>query len=169
MKRSWCSLLVAPTRKAGPRSCQASFEHSVGDLRGPVGSARPGPLSHGPPGPSLSGAGLPRGWSTPFPSTRRTWKGHKESRSHGTAHRPPTGTSWSREGGDAMLRPVFYSPTPNPQGKARLLQEAPQASPCHEWPSEVPAWGLRWGSFSCSRCTASTRKGPSRKARKPGT
>lgn len=34
---------------------------------------------------------------------------------------------------------------------------------------EVPAWGTRRGSFSRSRRTASTRKGTSRKARKPDT
>ena len=32
---------------------------------------------------------------------------------------------------------------------------------------EVPAWGTRPGSFSRSRRTAATRKGTSRKARKP--
>lgn len=31
------------------------------------------------------------------------------------------------------------------------------------------AWGMRSGSFSCNRCTNSTRKGTSRKARKPDT
>lgn len=30
-----------------------------------------------PSGPGLSGAGLPRWWRTPFPSTRRTWKSHR--------------------------------------------------------------------------------------------
>lgn len=63
----------------------------------------------------------------------------------------------------------FLLSHPHPSGQSGLLQEGPEASPHHEWPLEAPAWGLRWGSFSCSRRTASTRKGPSRKARKPGT
>lgn len=47
-------------------------------------------------------------------------------------HCPPAGTSWSREGGAAMLRPAFYCPTPIPQGKAgfsrKVLRPLPTMS-----------------------------------------
>lgn len=87
-----------------------------------------------------------------------------------TAHR--RGHPGAGKVGPPCRGQLFTGPLPSLRAKRgfsrKLLRPLPATSGL-QWPWEVPAWGLRWGSFSCSRRTASTRKGPSRKARKPGT
>lgn len=54
-----------------------------------------------PPGPCLLGAGLPRWWRTPFPSTKRTWKSHRGKSVSRTALAHQARESCSKQSGIA--------------------------------------------------------------------
>lgn len=87
----------------------------------------------------------------------------------------PGAVGWGRHSESSILESPSSVPTenfPSPRSSQELsLPWWPVSPPggSRGPPSEVPAWGIRQGSFSRSRCTASTRKGTSRKARKPDT